>query len=160
MAVNCVAHNNSFIGFDVGYASTILDCTARENGSGIAVNGMSTIMRCASYENSAVGIWVRDKCLVKDNTAVNNGAEGIYVRDYGTGCRVEANLVTGNDTGIRILDDPQVIGHIILKNTAGGNTANYDMGTGNAYGPIINVSGAGDISGVTGANHPWANFEF
>ena len=127
----------------------------------LLANGLTLVTHSmAQMESVAVGIWVRDKCLVKNNTAVNNGQEGIFVRESGTGCRIEANLVTGNNTGIRIEDHAGCFGHIVLKNTANSNTTNYNMGTNNTYGPIINVAGVGDISGTDKADHPWVNFEF
>lgn len=159
--ITCTVHNSTFVGIDVLCAANIVNCTARENGSGIAVGGFSTITGCTSAENGAVGIWVRDQCLVKGNTVARNGQEGIYVRCCGSGCRVEANLAVANDKGISVEDNDDSRGHIILKNTARNNTtSNYDIAPGNAYGPIIDVSGAGDISLVPGAEHPWANFEF
>ncbi|MHC4618134.1 MAG: hypothetical protein ACYTEQ_10320, partial [Planctomycetota bacterium] len=77
--------------------------------------------------------------------------------------RIEGNNVTDNDRGIDVDDS----NNIIIKNTASGNTgrggspsAHYDIAANNSYGPIINVSGVGDISATTGADHPWANFQF
>ena len=111
-------------------------------------------------ESGNDGIWVRDRSTVKGCNLVNNHNIGIYVRDSGVGCRIESNVVTGSITGIKILDIPEVHSHLVLKNSCSEDTTSYDMGSGNAYGPIIDVSGAGDISTVTGADHPWANFEF
>ena len=52
--------------------------------------------------------------------------------------------------------------NLVIRNTACSNApgAEYSIDFGNAYGPIVNVTYAGDISTVTGADHPWANFEW
>jgi len=160
LAVNCVAHNNSSSGFDIGFAATITDCVARENTDGITTNRFCAITRCTVVENGNDGIWVRDSSTVRECNLVNNHNIGIFVRESGSGCRIESNVVTGSDVGIKILDDPGVHNHIVLKNSCSNDTTSYDMGSGNAYGPIIDVSGAGDMAGVPGAEHPWANFEF
>jgi len=70
--------------------------------------------------------------------------------------RTESNHVTDNDIGI----DVDGTGNIITKNTASGNGTNYDIAASNSYGPIVNVSEVGDISGTTNSDHPWADFEF
>ncbi len=159
--IGCTATRNSNIGFEVNFNGTILDCTAQENLNGIATDGICTVMRCSAISNSSVGIWCRNLTVIKDCNASNNGQDGIYVVCCGTGCRIESNLVVNNGYGIRVEDHDNARGHIILKNTArNNNTGNYNIAPGNAYGPIVDVSGAGDISGVSGAEHPWANFEF
>ena len=159
--IGCNSTRNSNVGFEVNFNGTLLDCTAMENQIGIATDGISTVMRCTAIGNFGIGILCRNLTVVKDCNASNNGQEGIYVACCGTGCRVESNLVVNNNYGIRVQDIENHEGHIVLKNTARINTtSNYDIAPGNAYGPIIDVSGAGDISGVPGAEHPWANFEF
>ncbi len=65
--------------------------------------------------------------------------------------------MTDNDRGIEVFAS----GNFIVRNTAAGNSGgNYFFSANNAYGPIVNVSGVGDISSTPNANHPWANFEF
>jgi hypothetical protein len=49
----------------------------------------------------------------------------------------------------------------VLRNTAHEHLyASYVLGSGNAFGPIVDVGGVGDISTVPAAAHPWANLEF
>lgn len=69
------------------------------------------------------------------------------------------NQVTDNDLhGIRVTSS----GGLIVRNTAAGNLTNYNIITTSAFGPIVNVTGVGDIStsGVGNQDHPQANFEF
>ena len=49
---------------------------------------------------------------------------------------------------------------IIIRNTVRAGGASYSISPGNSYGPIVNVSGVGDITSVANANHPWANFSY
>ncbi|MEM9888027.1 MAG: hypothetical protein AAF849_19180 [Bacteroidota bacterium] len=39
-------------------------------------------------------------------------------------------------------------------------SGNYVIPSNNTFGPIVNVSGVGDISGTTNAKHPFANFGY
>ena len=48
----------------------------------------------------------------------------------------------------------------ILRCVAAGNAPNFSIAAGNTYGPIVNAAGAGDISLVTGSNHPMANVSY
>ena len=148
--IGCTATRNNFIGFEVNFNSMILDCTAQENYRGIDTVGICTVMRCSAISNFSIGILTRSLTVIKDCNASNNGEEGIYVVCCGMGCRVESNMVVNNLYGIRVEDHVDVHSHIILKNTAHSNTtSNYDIATGNAYGPIIDVGGAGDGHGAS-----------
>ena len=57
--------------------------------------------------------------------------------------------------------------NMILKNTASGNTTNYDIAADNRYGQIVDLTATGVSPAVTGSSatgtlsvttHPWANF--
>jgi hypothetical protein len=54
--------------------------------------------------------------------------------------------------------------NILLRNTvkpnATGSAFDLHASAGTAHGPIVSVIGEGDISPVTNASHPWANFIF
>jgi len=118
-------------------------------------------MRCDSSCNDLWGIWVRDKTLVKDCVACNNGNVGIDIRCCGQGCRIESNICSGNQYGIHVDDDKATHHHLIVKNTCGDNGTNYDLGSYSSWGPIIDLSSAyGDLSAIAGAEHPWANFAY
>lgn len=57
--------------------------------------------------------------------------------------------------------DPSATRNVVLKNTFHKNaTASYTIPPDNPFGPIIDARGLGDLSGVPGADHPWANFLF
>jgi hypothetical protein len=47
--------------------------------------------------------------------------------------------------------------NLFIQNIATNGPTPFSIGPGNSYGPIVNVVGVGDISGVPGNNHPWAN---
>ncbi len=49
--------------------------------------------------------------------------------------------------------------NLIFGNTS-RNPTNYVINPGNSFGPIINVAGVGDISGVPNADHSKANFSY
>lgn len=60
------------------------------------------------------------------------------------------------DTGFGSTLEPRVISWPGAAHRCA--TAAYDIPAGNSYGPIIDATGAGDLSAVPGADHPWANF--
>jgi len=175
---SCAAMGNRY-GFQVQGASIISECTARSNmeygfllgnsiatrcialfnaaNAGFASEGGATFIECISQAN-ARGIFhngvgtVRD-CLVSENTVVGISVVG------NNACRVEGNHVVNNLGPGIVVQGPNR--HLVLRNTASNNTGgNYLIDPASSYGPIVNVAGAGDISTVPGANHPWANFIF
>lgn len=173
----CQATSNNVDGIRVQLNSTVSNCTASENDDdGFWVSNQSTIRSSCAINNGADGIVAAQRCQVIDNTVTGNPDRGIFgdatttirgniCENNGTGIftlnggnRVEANSLIGNVTGLQF----NGAGNIALKNTASGNTLDYDLGTGNAAGPIVSVSGTGDISGIADPNHshPWANFVF
>jgi hypothetical protein len=163
VASNCQVHGNGASGID-GYSAVISSCTAGNNNDhGISVT-RGRVSNCTAIENYGQGITTTNNSLIYGNVCATNGfsGDGAGIYASGTENRIEANNVTANDRGI----DVDGIGNLILKNSTSGNTgtgspsANYDIAAGNSYGPIVNVAGVGDISGTTGADHPWANFEY
>jgi hypothetical protein len=157
----CIARENGYRGIEAFNNSTITDCTVFYNSNaGIFVFQGCTVSGCVAFWNKGHGIQADSGSLIVGNTCYfQNGSDedgaGIHVN--GVSVRVEGNHVGYNNRGIDV-DWP---GNLIIRNSAGGNTtANYDIVADNAYGPIVNVAGVGDISGTTNANHPWANFEY
>ena len=69
-----------------------------------------------------------------------------------------------NDRGINV----DAAGNLIIKNSACGNTSNYEIAASNRYGPIIDITAAGsaavggNISAVSTltSTDPWANFSY
>jgi parallel beta-helix repeat protein len=155
----CAATGNTFGGFSIGFGS-VVDCTASLNdGYGFRVD-RGSITGCTAARNGGNGIWVNSDSLVQGNTCVEQfSGAGIFAGSGPSLARIDGNLVSGNDIGIQVL----ATGNLIIRNTAHGNTtSNYSINTGNAYGPIVDVAGVGDISTMVTANqaHPWANFEY
>ncbi|MBI5765331.1 MAG: right-handed parallel beta-helix repeat-containing protein [Planctomycetes bacterium] len=153
----CSAKNNASHGIFVDASadgSTVEDCSATNNGqSGITVVSNCVVRRNASSQNRFDGITARDRCTVADNTCVDNGTiagggPGAGIRCLGGGARVDGNHVSGNDTGI-LASVP--LRNVIIRNTAFGNSPNYNLNVSNDIGPI----GAAATS-----TSPWANISF
>jgi len=167
IASSC-AHSNSLYGFNVGDRSTVLGCTASFNGTaGIHANLLSTVRQCTCVNNGVFGI-ISDNngwATISENNCSFNGllvyfgtptqGAGICVTNS-PGCRVEANTVNLNYVGLVVQTNLHAF---VLRNSAQGNVStSYSIGAGNSWGPIVNVTASGDISGVANANHPAANF--
>ena len=102
--------------------------------------------------NSGDGIEVNSHCQIVGNTCCYNGpsaAAGAGIHALGGTNRIDSNLVTGNDWGVRV----DVAGNLIIRNSASGNGTNYFFTGTQSYGPTTFAAGI-----VT--NHPWANFSF
>jgi len=50
--------------------------------------------------------------------------------------------------------------NIFFNNFATNCPSPFQIGQGNTYGPLVNVAGVGDMSGIPGAGNPWANFAY
>ncbi|MHC4618138.1 MAG: right-handed parallel beta-helix repeat-containing protein [Planctomycetota bacterium] len=179
MMGNTVYYNQG-TGIQGVWACTLTDNTASYNaGTGIRTDYGCTVTNNTAYRNDANGIRAEAGCTVTGNTVTENNGNGIHVQSnckvvantccangrYGDGAgihatsrnnRIQANNLLHNDRGV----DVDGAGNIIVKNTASDNTPNYEILPGNAYGPIVDVNGVGDISATADAGHPWANFEF
>ena len=154
----CTARLNGGSGIHVD-SGVVTGCASSENGGdGISAVVDSVVLGCTSSENSGSGISVDSRCVVRDNQCSLNST-GIYI--FTERNRVEENNVTANtDVGIRAPAGTS-INNLIIRNTASANvTLDYSIAVGNSVGPIVNVAGLGDISGVTGSEHPWANFVY
>jgi parallel beta-helix repeat protein len=66
------------------------------------------------------------------------------------------NTVTDSTRGI----DVDGTGNLIVRNSVSGATVAYAINAGNAFGPLIVVTGDGDISNTAGSGHPQANFTY
>lgn len=180
--VDCSAASNTSTGITVS-SGVVRSCTARENGvDGISVNAGSLVENCSAANNIDDGISTGSGCRVVGNTASANGDDGIvtsgdcYIRANncdgngttsadGAGIhvvgtivlaasdtRVEENNVTDNDRGIWVED----IGNIIFRNTASGNTTNYQLNASSVFGTIITLAPGATIT----TSNSYANFEF
>lgn len=159
----CTAHANGDDGIQVGAGSTVTGCTSYgNNDDGIQAGGGSLVARCTTNLNGDDGIVVAFDCRVIRNNCYANGNAGVHVASGVGKNRIEGNNVTDNLFGIAV-DTP---GNFIIQNTASGNagsgspSADFNISSGNGYGPIVDVNGAGDISETLNADHPWANFTY
>jgi len=124
------------------------------DGSGINASGAgnSRFEDLSIGANNGDGVRVGSDGVVRGLSVSASGVAGIRVS--GDRNRIEANHVSGNGTGILVAGTD----NLIVKNSAANNTTDYSIVAGNAYGPIVGVAGAGDISTIAQASHPWANF--
>jgi parallel beta-helix repeat protein len=154
----CAATGGNDQGFGMFAGTTLENSVSSGNAYGVDA-GDSTVSGCTIYNNSADGIYVRNNCRLVGNLINGSGFVGIYVQG-----NIGRNLVDGytvvNNVGAGITLTNAQPGNLVIRNTARGNGTNYLMGTGNSFGPIVNVSGVGDISSNTNASQPWANFSF
>jgi parallel beta-helix repeat protein len=153
------ARDNGGDGIDAGPGSVVTNSISSENaGVGIRVMEGSVLEGCTADSNFTDGFQVFGRGnLIGGNTAYQNGVygDGAGVRVFGSGSygnRIEGDNVVANDIGIDV-DDTD---NIIIKNSASGNTTDYDIVAGNAVGAIIDCTG-----GCNSINaDPWANFRY
>lgn len=173
--INCSAIFNSAIGIEVQGPGTVADCSSYWNlGDGIVGGSAVTVSNCLSHTNSGDGIRLgAGSSAVHCNSGVNMGdgieasndahllanncdsngvtggdGAGIYVT--GSDNRIDGNNVTDNDRGI----DTDAGGNLIIRNSASGNTTNYDITGTQTIGPIITATG------TIASTSPWANFSY
>lgn len=155
----CAAANNTLSGISTGGGSTITSCSAGNNSlDGIVADSGSTVSGCTANFNTGDGIQVSTACRVADNTCHQNGSgagDGAGIHATGADNRIDSNNVTSNDRGI----DVDVVGNLIIRNSASGNTANYSaIVAGNSVGEFVDLSVAGGTLNET--HGPWANISF
>ncbi|MCC7387951.1 MAG: hypothetical protein IT431_04195 [Phycisphaerales bacterium] len=162
---NCSAAGNGSQGINAQAGCTITNCSASENGAvGIAALNGSVIVGCSATENDRDGIDVSFSCTVRGNTCAYNGwlsGSGAGIRVQNDGNRIEGNTCIGADRGI----DVDGADNIIVRNTCSGNTTNWTIVAGNAYGPIVVTPSGGAVSGnsaaaALGSTDPNANFTY
>ena len=138
-----------------GDRSIVESCSADSNGGmGIvaAGNGTGTVIRkCSAADNLSDGINAYRNCLIIDNLSTGNGnggpfAAGIHVTSFGN--RIEGNVVSTNDTGILINESGTA--NLVFRNTATGNTKQFDILANNKVGTIVSPPNSGVINGSTG----------
>lgn len=167
--VGCVANanggtNNTSSGIVTGSGCTIKDCTAVSNsGHGIAAGFGCTIAGNTARANTLDGIRFNSSCGVTGNTCDfnGNGGDGAGIHATGQAARIEGNHCTANDRGIDVDADRNVI----IRNTCGFNTVDYDIVAYNKVGVIVTAPGSGAISGSAGGSgvgttDPWANISY
>lgn len=165
----CTATYNGSNGFDTtsGRAS-LTGCNASFNGNaGIHVEFLAHIQQCTANNNGIYGILCDANgyaTIMNNNCSFNGGTNfsfapakgaGIYITNS-PGCRIEANTLNINYIGLLVATNNNAL---VIRNSVNSSYSTpYLLGTGNSWGPIVNVSGVGDISGTANANNPQANF--
>jgi len=163
----CVFNNNGAHGVDASLNCMIIQCVASNNEEdGINVFSNCTVQECHTVGNMENGIRTAGSYI----TILNNHCHGNSLS--GISCSSSRALIQGNsmtdneDIGLFVVaNDCLVINNVASGNTDdtsnnSGNTydPNIQIQAGSSYGPIIDVSGAGDLSNITDADHPKANF--
>lgn len=165
----------SSAGISTDIESTVTRCTVTDTGStagtltsttgvGISVGAASTVEACIVQGSTADGIRVTSSCRIFENNCVGNGAGagiGAGIHTTGQNNRIESNSINSNDRGIDVDSEFS----LIIRNSAAGNTINYDIAANNRYGPIIDIraTGTAAVSGNSAATtlataEPNANF--
>ncbi len=135
----CKASNNGTGGFVVTDTCRIVDCVAEGNGSaatgaGITAGIRATVTRCTVNANHADGIAAGGDAVITENHVSLNGtggaAAGIHIT--GGGSRIEGNQVR-ETTGTGIL---ATANDAVIRNSAGGNTTNYNPSSGANFAPV------------------------
>lgn len=176
---NCSARANTSTettsaGISTGLGCTVSGCTVTDNtstnatltattGMGINVSNGSTVRDCTVRNSKGDGIRANVDCRIIGNMCETNGlstGDGAGIHTTSTGNRIDSNHVAGTDRGI----DVDSIANTIVRNTATGNTANYDIVASNSVGAIVNpansaaIAGNGALASSLGTTDPWANF--
>ncbi len=161
---HCDARGNTQNGINL-IGGAAIACTAQTNAIGIRGSFGTVIRQCSAASNSSAGIEVETACYVADNNCYANASQaqfdGSNIHVTSVQNRIEGNLVTDSDRGI----DVDAANNLIIRNTARGNTTNYDIVANNKVGAIVSAPNSGAISGSTGGagvgtSDPWANLSF
>jgi parallel beta-helix repeat protein len=164
--IGCSARDNTADGIAVSGTCTVQSCSSYSNGDDgiVATSTSTTITNCTTSFNTGDGIEVPGNCTLLQNTCDANGQGagiGAGLKVTGTDCRIDGNTIMRNDLGM----DVQLTGNFIVRNTASGNTTNYQIVASNKVGVIVNAPNSVAISGATGgagvgSTDPWANFSY
>ncbi len=153
---DCVATSNTNIGIEAGMGSTIERCTTQSNMVyGILANFYSMVAENTARLNGQDGIRVATGCVVRENLCQGNGSDdggggGAGIHAIAINNRIENNHVMDNDRGI----DVDMGSNVVVRNSAGDNTIDYDVAGGNVLGPIV------DSANVAADDHPHGNYRF
>lgn len=153
----CTGQGNGNAGIKVVGGVLVRACQAQWNGTGFLNDWAMRLVDSVAAENAfGVSTYI-DAFVSRCNLSRND--TGLEIRGGGQRNRIDGNHFTGNAIGLSI--DDTASRNLIIRNTARDNLyGSYVIPPPNTWGPIVNVDGAGDISSVAGADHPWANFEF
>ncbi len=176
--------DSSFVGNTSGGISVTANALIRDSlvadnqGIGIDASFGSTIRECNVAGNAGIGIQVNGSGVVAYNHVLNTtgtdpdaGSSSAGIVATGERTRIDQNhVVNSADYGIRV----EGAHNFITRNTVSeSGNSNYWIAGSNRYGPIIDVTGAGqtpvdgdsapdtllDAAGNPG-DHPMANYAF
>ena len=176
--ISCVVFDNFGDGITMGVGSLALGCTVTDNTIGINAAKDCNILKCSAYDNFSHGIQADENCAVRNCLAALNEGSGIHLIGQsgavinnvahendlnGIHCsnvtladiKIDGNTLTDNDEDAIKMDSG---GGLVVRNVAAGNSGNYVLHPNTNHGPLVNVVSVGDISSVTNADHPLANF--
>lgn len=130
---------------------------------GFDVSSGNTIHGCTANANEGDGINLLSDSVARDNGCDSNGndGDGAGIHAMSADNRIEGNKVTDNDRGI----DVDTGGNLIIKNSASGNTTNWNVAAVNVI-LVINATRTsdavtGDDGGTSpGSTDPNANFTY
>lgn len=153
---NCSTFNNFEIGISASNGSTVHACGVRGNfDAGVVLETGSSLIDSTISNNLSDGVRAERGCRVENNT-IDNHSAGAGVLVTGQNNRIDGNNITGGQTGVRVEGE----NNFVVRNTVSDIQNHFQINTGNAFGPIVNVSGNGSMAGALEADHPWANFLF
>ncbi len=182
--VRCTAELHDFSGIQGSTGTLITQCSARANATGISVSSGGSIIGCTAAFGQGTGISGGSGCIIQGNTSyahpgdcirvsqdayvvgnicsvAGNGSDGAAIHVTFQGCHIEGNVVLDSDRGIDV--DNSL--NLIIKNTARGNSTNYDIVAGNRVGMVVSAPASGAILGSSGGagvgtTDPWANLSY
>gem|GEM_PF-1337249 len=141
----------------------VVDSVSKNNGTeGFQVFSDSLVTGCVAAGNGGNGITAGSDCRVVNNNCTANGlTDGAGILVTGADCVIDGNSVSDNDRGIHV----SAAGNLIIKNTASGNTIDFEIVANNKVAPIVVAPDSVAISGSTGGagvgtTNPWANITF
>lgn len=174
----CHSTSNGGDGFSAGSDSTFLDCVSIHNNAyGFDVSTGCVVDRCNAVGQTLAGFRsLGNTPGTKFNNcraSLNEGDGFIFSSSVATGCiaysntgagfrvtasgsRVDECTATANGTGFT----SATTNSIYTRNTARGNTTNYDIVAGNSVAPLVNVTGSNNWGAIPNADNPWANFGY
>lgn len=158
----CTAFDNGANGIRSSGACRVFDCFASANGEDGISTFLGSVIDCTVRINTGNGILAQGEAHIRGNQCAANGnvGDGANILISGNRCRVESNNCTGADRGIEVTGQS----NIIMGNTCGGNTVNWDIAASNVCHVIDaanNAAFSGNSGGTApGTTNPWANITY
>ncbi len=162
VVTHCTSFSNTGGGGAIRVSGgTVESCVVQDNdGSGIVAIGNAIVRNCiASSSDFGIIIGISGRSQIVGNTCSLNQT-GFRVTGVAGGSRIDGNNAVDNGAGFQINSS----GNLLIRNSASGNTTNYDVIAGNRVGTVISPAASPAFSGSTGGTgvgtDPWANFSY